>query len=373
MVRSHSRSRHESDFSILEATVTMIHTIDLRSDTVTKPTPGMRQAMAEAEVGDAVADIDPTTDRLEKRVAELLGKEAGLFVPSGTMANQIALRVHCPAAGSEFLAEAESHILHYEQGAFAALSGLVPHPIATEDASIRADQVVGRIQPDNEHFPRTRLVCIENTHNRWGGRIQNQSDVVEVCGWAKTNGLATHLDGARLWNASVATGASLDSLSAPFDSVNVCFSKGLGAPVGSLLAGSREFVAEAKRHRKLLGGGMRQSGIIAAGALHAVEHHVDRLSEDHAHAQQLADAITAVDGFAIRGGNVDTNIVIVEMEHGGASEFVASLADKGLLCYDVAPNRFRMVTHLDVTAEQIQQACEILCDTAQRCLQRVTL
>ncbi|MEL6105672.1 MAG: GntG family PLP-dependent aldolase [Planctomycetota bacterium] len=349
----------------------MINAIDLRSDTVTKPTAAMRHAMADAEVGDAVADIDPTTDRLERMVAERLGKEDAIFVPSGTMANQIALRTHCPASGSEFLAESESHILRYEQGAFAALSGLVSQPIGTDDATIRVAQLTGRIQPDNEHFPRTRLFCVENTHNRWGGRVQDQRHVVEACRWAASSGLATHLDGARLWNASVSTGASLESLSEPFESVSVCFSKGLGAPVGSLLAGSRDFVAEAKRHRKLLGGGMRQSGIIAAGALYALEHHVERLSEDHDHAQRLAEAVTSVEGFFVRGGRVETNIVIIEMEQGGAGPFVAELAERGLLCYDVAPHRFRMVTHLDIDAAQIEKACDILCEVAQLWLEQV--
>ena len=263
--------------------------IDLRSDTVTMPTPEMRQAMAEAEVGDAVIDIDPTVERLERMTADLLGKEAAVYMPSGSMTNQIALRVHCDR-GSEFLCEADCHIYHYEQGAFAQLSGLVARTVAGQGGVLRAEQLQGLIRPENEHMVRTRLVCLENTHNRWGGRIQPQQEVRRICEWADDNQLKKHLDGARLWNASVATGLSERELAAPFDSVSVCFSKGLGAPVGSALAGPPDFIQEARRARKLFGGAMRQAGIIAAGAIHAIEHHRQRLAEDHLHARRLGDA-----------------------------------------------------------------------------------
>ena len=210
--------------------------IDLRSDTVTKPTPQMRRAMADAEVGDAVIDVDPTVERLEALTAEILGKETAVFMPSGSMTNQIALRVHC-GRSSEFLCEADCHIYHYEQGAFAQLSGLVAQTVAGDGGVLQVDQLKNLIRPENEHMVRTQLVCLENTHNRWGGRILPQKTVEEICDWARQNGLKRHLDGARLWNASVATGISPQKLVEPFDSVSVCFSKGLGAPVGSALAG----------------------------------------------------------------------------------------------------------------------------------------
>ena len=339
--------------------------IDLRSDTVTRPTTAMRRAIAEAEVGDDVCDVDPTAERLERTTAELLGKESALFVPSGAMANQIALRTHCPS-GSEFFCEAECHLYRYEQGAFAPLSGLIPRLIATDDSTMRVDQLEGQIRPDDEHFPRAKLLCIENTHNRWGGRVQPQADVAAVCGWARSNRLATHLDGARLWNAASATGCELDELASPFDSVSVCFSKGLGAPVGSALAGSKEFIHEARRNRKLFGGAMRQVGIIAAGALYAVENHRERLSQDHENARRLGEAITSVDGFSIRGGRIDTNIVMVEMDGAGAGEFVGRLKGRGVWCFDVGPSTFRLVTHLDVDDAKIDRACQILRETAEQ-------
>ncbi len=241
-------------------------TIDFRSDTVTKPTPEMRAAMAAAEVGDDVFDEDPTVLKLQRRVAELLGKEAALFVPSGSMSNQIGLRVHC-SPGDEFICEAGCHIYNYEQSAYAQLSGLASRTVEGEFGVLRLDQLTNLIRPDNEHQVRTRLVALENTHNRGAGRIQPYDTVVEICTWAHAHGLATHLDGARLFNAVVASGTPAFEWAQHFDTVSVCFSKGLGAPVGSALAGPRDLIAQARRHRKLFGGGMRQAGIIAAGAL----------------------------------------------------------------------------------------------------------
>jgi threonine aldolase len=264
--------------------------IDLRSDTVTRPTPAMLQAMLQAEVGDDVIDVDPTVVRLQERTAELLGKEAAIFMPSGTMTNQIALRVHC-RPGDEFLCEAECHIYNYEQGAFAQLSGLVARTIQGKLGVLHVDQLQGMIRPDNEHMVRTKLLCLENTHNRGGGSVFPQEQVIALCEWAHAQGVPCHLDGARLFNASVATGRSVRELSEPFDTVSVCFSKGLGAPIGSCLAGPKDFIQQARRARKLFGGAMRQVGFVAAGALFALEHHVDRLAEDHAHAQRLADAV----------------------------------------------------------------------------------
>lgn len=335
--------------------------IDLRSDTVTKPTPEMRVAMANAEVGDAVIDFDPTVDRLEKRTAELLGKEAAVFVPSGSMANQVSLKTHCPH-GSEFLCEADCHIYHYEQGAFAPLAGLVPRLISTQDGTITGEHLEAISLAEDEHHPTTRLLCVENTHNRWGGRIADQDHVVAACQWAADHGLKTHLDGARLWNAAAATGNSLSELAGPFDSVSVCFSKGLGAPVGSAIAGTTDFIRLARRNRKLFGGAMRQAGIIAAGALYAIENHQGRLIEDHANATTLGEAVSQSDGLSIRGGNVDTNMLVFDIaaQLGTAANFVARLRENDIWCFPIGPQSVRLVTHLDVSKPQIDRVCDVL-------------
>lgn len=339
--------------------------IDLRSDTVTRPSEEMRRAMAEAEVGDAVIDIDPTVERLERITAETLGKEAAVFMPSGSMTNQIAIRVHCDR-GSEFLCEADSHVYHYEQGAFAQLSGLVARTVAGEGGVLRVGQLEDLIRPENDHMVRTRLVCLENTHNRWGGRIQPADEVERICQWAREHHLRSHLDGARLWNAAVACGISERKLAAPFDSVSVCFSKGLGAPVGSALAGPAEFIAEARRARKLFGGAMRQAGIIAAGALYAVQHHRGQLAADHAAAQKLGEAVRSCPPLTIRGGRIDTNIVIVEIDRawGSAERFVQELAYHDVHCFAFGRQAARMVTHRDVSAEQIDAACRAIVEVA---------
>lgn len=335
--------------------------IDLRSDTVTRPTAEMRREMANACVGDAVIDVDPTVEALEHETARLLGKEAAVFMPSGTMANQIGVRVHCDR-GDEFLCEADCHIYHYEQGAFASLSGLVAHTIAGDQGVLTTEHLEGVIRPADHHMVRTRLVCLENTHNRWGGRVQPQDEVDAVCDWAHANGLRTHLDGARLWNASVATGLPLDAMAGRFDSVSVCFSKGLGAPVGSALAGAYDFVEEARRTRKLFGGAMRQAGIIAAGALHALHSHRGRLHLDHEAAQQLADVASHNAAIQVRGGRVDTNIVMLEVDPqwGTAADLQARLFESGVHCFAVGDQAIRLVTHLDINAEQIGRACRIL-------------
>lgn len=339
--------------------------IDLRSDTVTQPTPPMRAAMAAATVGDAVIDVDPTVEALERRTAELLGKEAAVYMPSGSMTNQIAIRVHCDR-GSEFLCEADCHIYHYEQGAFAQLSGLVARTVAGQGGVLTVEDLQGLIRSEDDHSVRTRLVCLENTHNRWGGRIQPQDQVERISQWAQAHGLKRHLDGARLWNAAVASGKSELELAAPFDSVSVCFSKGLGAPVGSALAGSAEFIYQARRARKLFGGAMRQAGIIAAGALYALEHHRQRLAIDHERAQQLADACRQCDCLAIRGDRVDTNIVIcqVDPQWGTAEALRAALLERGVRCLTMGGDLIRFITHLDVSSAQIDQACRIIRETA---------
>jgi threonine aldolase len=335
--------------------------VDLRSDTVTRPSAAMRQAIAEAEVGDDVAGEDPTVNRLEARIAEMLGKEAAVFVPSGTMGNQIAVRLHCQP-GDEFLCEANCHIHNYEQGAYAQLFGIAVQPIEGEYGVLRVEQLVDRIRPENDHSVRTRLVCLENTHNRGGGRVQPFDAVSEICGWAADNGLARHLDGARLFNAVVATGIPAADWAAMFDTVSVCFSKGLGAPVGSALCGPAELIQRARRLRKVLGGAMRQAGIIAAGALYALEHNIQRLAEDHEKAQVLAEAIRARPGLTLEPEQVDTNIVIfrVAEELGTAADLCTRLRDRGVLVYDIGRQRVRAVTHLDVSRDEVQRAAETL-------------
>jgi threonine aldolase len=339
--------------------------IDLRSDTVTKPTLEMRAAIAQAEVGDDVIDVDPTVDQLQRRTAEILGHEAAVFMPSGSMTNQIAVRLHC-SPGDEFLCEAGCHIYNYEQGAFAQLSGVVARTVPGDAGVLSLDPLRGLIRPANEHLVRTRLVTLENTHNRGAGRIQPYDTVVEICRWAHENGLRTHLDGARLFNAVVATGIPAADWAQHFDTVSICFSKGLGAPVGSALAGSRDLIQAARRHRKLFGGGMRQAGIIAAGALYGLEHHRDRLGEDHAHAQILADAIRQTPGLTLQPPHVDTNMVIfaIEPAMGTAPDFVAELERQNVLVLPVSPTTIRLVTHLDVTEAQVRQAAETISQTA---------
>lgn len=341
--------------------ISMGFEIDLRSDTVTKPCTGMRNAMASAEVGDDVIDVDPTVDRLEKQCAKLLGKEAALFMPSGSMANQIALRVHC-RPGDEFICESECHIYNYEQGAFAQLSGLVARTVTGSDGILELEQLTDAIRPAADHMVRTRLVCLENTHNRGGGTIQPLEVFEEICQWAHANDLRTHLDGARLFNAAVATGISVERWSSGFDSVSICFSKGLGAPVGSVLAGTVGFIRTARRARKLFGGGMRQAGILAAGALYALEHNLDRLAEDHAHARLLAEAIAATPGLKVQSSRIDTNMVIFQVDPalGSASQFTALLAEHGVGAMPFGRQLVRLVTHLDVSREAVARAGEII-------------
>ena len=259
------------------------------------------------------------------------------------------------------------HIYHYEQGAFAGLSGLVAKTVAGDLGVLGVQHLENAVNPHDDHHVRTKLLCLENTHNRWGGRIQPQDDVVQTCWWAQGQGLRTHLDGARIWNATIATGKSEAELCEPFDSVSVCFSKGLGAPVGSALAGEKKFVDEARRARKLFGGAMRQAGIIAAGALHGLQHHRDRLAIDHDHAKMLGDAARSCQAFSIRGGDVHTNIVAIEIdtEWGDSKKLVDHLAKNEIRCFAIGPQAIRLVTHLDVDAAQIKKACSVLKDSGR--------
>lgn len=341
--------------------------LDFRSDTVTRPTPAMRAAMGAAEVGDDVFGEDPTVNRLQHRVAELLGKEAALFVASGTMSNLIGVRLHC-RHGDEMICEAGCHVYNFEQGGYAQLSGVAVRPVQGDYGVMRREQLEGLIRSDDPHFPRTRLVTIENTHNRGGGRIQPYQVVEEICDWARQHGLRTHLDGARLLNAVVATGIEAPRWAQHFDTVSICFSKALGAPVGSALAGPRDLIAEGVRHRKLLGGGMRQAGILAAAALYALDYHVQRLADDHANAQRLAAGIRQIDRLCLDPDAIDTNMLFFRVgpAWGTAAQFAARLKEQGLLMLATAPQTLRAVTHLDVTAADVDRAIEILKAAAGR-------
>jgi threonine aldolase len=334
--------------------------IDLRSDTVTRPTPGMRRAIAEAVVGDDVWGEDPTVIALQERVAGLLGKEAALFVPSGTMANQSALLTHT-RPGDEVLVGWGSHCMCYEAGAGAALAG-VQFQVLGKDGLYTAADMEASLHGADVHLPPTSLVWMENTHNRGGGRIFPQPEVEAIAAAAHGHGLRVHLDGARLLNAAVASGRSPRELCAPVDSTSICLSKGLGAPAGSVLAGSRDFIERARRYRKMLGGGMRQVGILAAAGLYALDHHVDRLADDHRKARELAGALAGLPGVQLEPELVQTNIVIFDLAADApeATALLAACRQRGLLLSQMSARRVRAVTHLDVDAEACRAAAAIL-------------
>ncbi|MFM7425380.1 MAG: low-specificity L-threonine aldolase [Elainella sp.] len=336
--------------------------IDLRSDTVTQPTAAMRAVMAEATVGDDVLGDDPTVNRLEARVAELLGKEAAVYMPSGTMTNQVALRTQTEP-GDEVILEAEAHIYYYEGGGPAALSGVSCRLVQGNRGVFTAADLQRALRPVDIHFPRTKLVCLENTHNRGGGKIFPLSEIEAIAQVCRAQNLKLHLDGARFWNACIASGISEADYARPFDTVSVCFSKGLGAPVGSALVGSAETMQRARRFRKLLGGGMRQAGIIAAGALYALEHHRQRLQEDHANAQRLAQGLQQIPGLAINPSDVQTNIVVFETEQVPADLLVERLQQQGVALFSVGDRAIRAVTSLMVSQAQIDRALEIIAAT----------
>jgi threonine aldolase len=331
--------------------------VDLRSDTVTKPTTAMRRAMAEAEVGDDVFGDDPTVQALERRIAALAGKEAALFVPSGTMGNQLAVHVQSRPA-DEVLLEAESHIYFYEQGGIAANSGCLAHPIRGERGVLPMDALIASLRDDDDHVARVTLVCAENTHNRAGGAIVPLGKLRELASLARERKLKVHLDGARLWNASVATGIPIADWAACADTVMMCFSKGLGAPVGSILTGAADAIRAARRARKRWGGGMRQVGILAAAALHAMDHHVARLADDHRRARRLADGFQRAPGARVI--EPDTNIVFVDLEPGAldARAVVKALAERGVRMSAYGPRRVRAIAHLDVDDAGIERAIE---------------
>ncbi len=335
--------------------------IDFRSDTVTRPTDQMRAAIAQADVGDDVFGDDPVVKRLQSRTAEMLDKEAAIFMPSGTMTNQIAIRIHCKP-GDEFLCETACHIYNFEQGAAAQLSGVVARTLPGRNGLLEPKQFEGLVRREDIHQVRTKLVCLENTHNYGGGRVLPYDDVAEICRWAHENHLKTHLDGARLFNAVVASGIDASRWCEHFDTVSVCFSKGLGAPVGSALAGTREMIEEARRHRKAFGGGMRQAGIIAAGALFALENHVDRLKNDHENAQILSESIRRSNGLTLTHEQVDTNIVFFQVGQpwSDAKELVTALAERGVWMAASKSHIVRAVTHLDVSDSDVAAAGKIL-------------
>jgi len=320
----------------------------------------MRKAMAEAEVGDDVFGEDPTVNRLQEKVARLLGKPDGLFVPSGTMSNQICIKSHTQP-GDEIICEKNAHLYIYEAGGPAFHSGVQVMPLPGRLGVLTADQIEEAVRPQNIHNPVTRVICLENTHNRAGGTVFPLEEIRSIRKTADRHGLRMHLDGARLWNAEAATGIALKTWAQHFDSVSVCFSKGLGAPVGSLIAGDEAFIRTARRYRKLFGGGMRQAGILAAAAIHAVDHHVKRLAEDHRNAKTLAVAIASIPAFQVDMEAVQTNIVYFETRAPGlsAEEAVLRLKDKGVAVLPVGPRRIRAVTHLDVSERQIGEAIEI--------------
>ncbi len=335
--------------------------IDLRSDTVTKPSGKMRAAMAAAEVGDDVYSEDPTVNRLEERAAEVFGREAAIFVPTGTMGNQIAIRLHTQH-GQELICEARSHVLDWEMGMMAAFSGCQARTVAAERGILTWAQIAPAIAPPIYYRAQTGLICVENTHNMAGGTVTPLAVLEEIWAGAKKAGLPVHLDGARVFNAAAALGVPVAELTRGFDTVMFCLSKGLGAPIGSMLVGGKELVARARSVRKALGGGMRQAGILAAAGLIALEDGPGRLVEDHRNARVLAEAVAGSAKVEIDVDAVQTNIVIFRLVEGGAAEFVARLKAQGVLAGAIGTHSVRFVTHLDVSRTDCLKAAEIVAE-----------
>jgi threonine aldolase len=335
--------------------------IDLRSDTVTKPTPAMREAMLRAVVGDDVYAEDPTVNLLQERVAEMLGMEAALFVPSGVMANQVAIKSHT-LPSDEVIVESGSHIIQYETGAAPVISGVQLRTFTAPRGIPTVELIAPLVRGTNYHLPVTRLVCLENTHNKAGGTVVALENVRAIRAFTKERGIHLHMDGARIWNACVANGTTPADYGRLVDSMSVCFSKGLGAPIGSAVVGTKEWIQKARRVRKMLGGGMRQVGMIAAAALFAVEHHVRRLSEDHANAKRFAEIVSRSKALVIDRSTVETNIVAMDVSGTGkdAAELVRLAAAQGVLLTDMDPRTLRATTHLDVSTEQVVTAAETL-------------
>lgn len=336
--------------------------MDLRSDTVTHPTQNMRRAMAEAEVGDDVFGEDPTVKKLEEMAAERLGKEAALFVASGTMANLVSLLTHC-GRGDEVILGDQSHSFMYEQGGAAALGGIHPRPLPNQpDGTIDPDAIEAAIRPDNVHFPKTRLIVLENTHNRCYGSPLSTAYISRVKELASRYHLKIHMDGARIFNAAVSLGVDAKTLAEPVDSVSFCLSKGLAAPLGSLVCGSESFIAEARRARKVLGGGMRQAGVVAAAGIVALEEMVDRLAEDHASSRKLAEGLSDITGLEVKLEMVRTNIVYFDVDKEGwnAPYLVERLKAEGILLLPTGQNRIRAVTHYQISMDDIDYTLQTI-------------
>ncbi len=331
--------------------------VDLRSDTVTRPTPEMRRAIAEAVVGDDVFGDDPTVNELERRAAEITGREAALFVPSGSMGNEVAVMAHT-RRGDEAIVETGSHIYNYEAAGPAVLCGVQLAPLTGEMGILTAARIEKAIRPDDPHEPVTRLICLENTHNRAGGVVYPLETMREIYGLAEARGLKVHLDGARIFNAAVASGIDAGEYCALCDSMMFCLSKGLGAPIGSVVVGDRDFIKRAHRNRKLLGGGMRQAGIIAAAGVYALENNIGRLADDNARARRLAESVSGVPGVAIDLETVQTNIVVVDVAGSGLGmdEAILRLEEEGILVLPFGGTTIRAVTHLDIDDDDIDRA-----------------
>jgi threonine aldolase len=339
--------------------------IDLRSDTMTKPTPGMREAMANAEVGDDMVGEDPTVNRLEARMAELFDKEAAVFACSGTQSNQMGVWAHCQR-GDELLIEAGGHLANYEAGAPAVLSGVTVRTITGEGGRLDVRHLQGVPRRGDDHFAPSRLLSLENSTNVGGGRTYSLDQLRRVSDWARSDGLRVHVDGARIFNACIARGYSPADVGECANTISVCLSKGLGCPLGSVLVGTHEDIARARHARKLFGGAMRQAGIVAAAGLHALDHHIDRLADDHAHARMFAEGISQIAGISVDLDAVETNLVFFEIPEnwGTAAQFAERMSLHGVKMYDLGPQRLRACTHLDIDAPQIASAVDVIASLA---------
>ena len=339
----------------------MSHHVELRSDTFTKPTPGMLEAMMNAEVGDDVVSEDRTVNRFEAMMAEMLGKDAAVFNSSGTQSNQMALWANCER-GDEVLIESSGHIANYESGAPAVLSGVSIRRIDGDEGRLDLEHLEGQIKRDDDHYAPTKLLCLENSTNIGGGRTYSLEQLERVCGWAHNNSLRTHLDGARLFNACLAQGYSVKQVAEHFDTISICFSKGLGCPMGSVLVGSQELITRARRARKVMGGSLRQAGIIAAGMIYALENHVDRLTDDHKRAKHFANEIAKVPGISIDLETVETNLVFftIDPTRMTGDELQHRLEEQGVKLYSVGPNRLRACFHLDLSDNDVGRAIEVI-------------
>jgi len=336
-----------------------VRQFDLRSDTVTKPDEGMRKAIHDAEVGDDVYGEDPTVNQLQETAAKLMGKEAALFVTSGSMGNLIPIFLNC-GRGNELLAHERAHILHYEMSSLAAIAGAMPVAVPGDKGILKPEQLELRLRPNDNHLPRTRMVEVENTHNLEGGNYYQLEELRDIAGFTKKHKLSLHMDGARIFNAAAGLGVPVTKIASFADTVTFCLSKGLGAPVGSVLCGSEKFIAEAHRVRKLLGGGMRQAGVLAAAGIYALENNVERLVEDHEHAKMIAAALADVEWASLDPADVKTNIIFFDTPNKPAEEVVAALAKRGVLTSALGEYSVRMVTSLAVTRKDVEKVCQAI-------------